>query len=448
MYLELSRSRPLEVCVKDIGERFRQMVEPRWCGEVIFDKLVSQGPRIRSLIIHKKWLPLHSRRRCIKGCLPGLETLSIVSETGWERGVIPPPTRLTALFKDGLPRLRRLFIPEHTPWPHNDFKNLTCICLYNQSDLEEELPELLRMLRGSPNLEELYIRRPEYSSDWNRDPPSDLGPAFQAYSLRKFHLHSFSNDAIVSILSTMRLQPNGVAVNLSDMAIFSDTLDTILSLFPPESGLGSAERLAVYHDSADLSNGPVEIIFCSPGGSLKIGGDLAEEDMTETAISLFGYIYRECAQTLKELWIYNFSDQGEKVIFANFSCFNLEKLVLWGCGEDGEAINRLCATLDPGTPGVQDLPAPLLRSLTIHVVYQQPQLERVVALCEGRSRTDHPLQEVSLVYGMGDIPEWVPRLCDSTPTPIRFSTPYDWLEEQMELPTVCTDEDSWWPAWE
>lgn len=87
-------------------------------------------------------------------------TLVMKSNTGWEGGGDDQPQlRLRALFEDGLPRFRQLFILRYTSWPHNYFKNLTFLCLYNQSALEG-LPELLQMLRGSPNLEELYIRLP------------------------------------------------------------------------------------------------------------------------------------------------------------------------------------------------------------------------------------------------------------------------------------------------
>ena len=450
MYLTLSRSLPLEVCLYHVGRRFRQLVEPYDEKMMMLDPLVFVRTRMRSLIIHKDWIPPpHHLCRFIEEALPELETLSITSDVGWESGSeCGSKRRLRALFKHGLPRLRELFIPEYTPWPHNDFKDLTFLCLYNQSALEEELPNLLHMLRGSPNLEELYVRQHEYSP-WIDDPPSNLGPAFPAHSLRRLHLFNFSNQAIVCILSTMLLQPNGVAIRISDTEMAPDTFARILPLLPPGSTLRNTEQLEVYHNSG----GPFGIMFCGTGCSLRIGGCLStygEEDR-EAAIALFGYIYRECAQTLKELWIHhyqNFRGVWEGYVVDNLSCFNLEKLVLVLTGGEGIS-DRLCVVLDPGNPEVQDLPAPRLRSLTIRGVHKQPQLERLVALCEGRSKTDHPLREASVACGPGDVQEWMTRLCSSSPTPIYIDTRDEWDGQMMELPIVCTDDtDPWWESWE
>ena len=444
MYLVLSRSRPLEVCLQHVGRKFRRMVEPSSCDSMMFDLLLPVRPRIRSLIIHKKWIPPYGRCQFVEGPLPDLETLSITSDVGWENDMDnQPQRRLRAMFKGGLPRLCQLFIPGYTPWPNNDFKNLTFLCLYNQSALEEELPDLLQMLRGSPSLEELYIRQHQYS-DWIEDPPPNPGPTFPAHSLRKLRLHNFSIVATVCILSTMILQPNGVAVHFSDTLMDTDTFTQIFPLFPPECALGRTEMLEVYHESGATFG----IMFCCTGGSLRIGGSLTwpdEEAKTQAAISLFGYIYQECAKTLKELWIHNFNSMGEGYIFDNFSCFNLEKLVLVG---GGDVSDRLCAVLDPGNPEIQDLPAPRLRSLAIRRIDEQPQLERLIALCEGRSKTDHPLHNVSVACGSTDVPEWMVRLCSSSETPIHIDTQDEWDGQMMELPAICDYSGPWWPSWE
>jgi hypothetical protein len=224
----------------------------------------------------------------------------------------------------------------------------------------------------------------------------------------------------------------------------ADTFARILPLFPPESTLGTTEKLEVYHES-DATFG---IMFCCTGGSLRIGGRLSwddNEDKTKPVISLFGYIYQECAQTLKELWIHNLNDMEEGYIFDNFSCFNLEKLVLVG-GSD--VSNHLCAVLGSGNAEIQDLPTPRLRSLAIHKIYEQPQLERLVELCEGRSKMGHPLHEVSVVCGLGDVPEWMTRLCCSSATPIHIDTRNKWDGQMMELPMICRDDEYiWWPTW-
>ncbi|KAF9642662.1 hypothetical protein BDM02DRAFT_1976057 [Thelephora ganbajun] len=445
MSLKLSGSRPLEVCLKHVGHRFRQTLESRACHDVLFDLLVPVGSRIHSLIIHKDLIPPRGRSLFVEGSLPELETLSITSGIGWENeSDNEPQRRLRALFRGGLPRLRKLFIPEYTPWPHNDFKNLTSLCLYNQSALEEELCELLQMLRGSPNLEELYVRQHE-SSDWIDDPPLDLGPAFPAHSLRKLRLHNFSTVATVCILSTMLLQPNGVAVHISDTVMAKDTFGQIFPLFPRGYTLGNAEKLEVYH----VPNETFGIMFCCTGGSLRIGGCLSwhdGEDRTEAAVSLFRYIYQECAQTLKELWIHDFNDEEDGYIFDDFTCFNLESLVLVGGGDVSDC---LCARLDPGNPEIRDLPTPRLQSLTIRRLNEQSQLERLIGLCEGRSKTDHPIQEVSVAHEWRDAPEWMTRLCRSSPTPIHIDTRDEWDGQMMELPTICRDDGPpWWPSWE
>ena len=431
----------LRVCLQHVGRRFQWAVEPKPYHGLMLGMLCHLGSRIGSLIIHKKWIPLHGRYEFLEKGLPELEMLAITSDVGWENGSMDEPvTRLRTLFNSDSPRLRRLFIPESTPWPYNDFKNLKLLCLYNQSTLENELPELLQM---SPTIEELYIRQREYSDRMN-SPPSNLGPTFQAHSLKKFRLHDFSVEATVCILSTMQLQPNGVAVYLSDTVMDAGIFTRIFPLLPPECTLGKTEKLEVYHSSRELFG----IIFCGPGGSFKIGGCLTwydGNDGTEAAISLLGYIYKECAQTLKELWIHNSHDDGECYIFNNFSCYNLEKLVL--VERRSNASDRLCEVLDPRGLRIQDVPAPRLRSLTIRGISEQSQLERLIALCEERSKTDHPLHEVS-VWGQGGLPEWMTRLCGLSSIPVHIDPWDEWDAQLMELPTVCREDTSiWWPTW-
>jgi len=443
MYLERSRSRPLEVCLQHVGHEFRQTVNPPTCDNEMLGMLAPLGLQIHSLVIHKDRLPLHGSCDFLEGSLPILETLSITSDIGWENdSKDEPETRLMALFKGGLDSLRQLFIPECTPWPHNDFKNLRLICLYNQSALEYELPELLGMLRGSPELEELYLRQHE-SSEFIGELPQNLGPTFQAHSLKKLRLHNFSNDAIVGILSTMRLQANGVAVNISDTEMSSDTFARIISLFPPGCTLDSTEKLEVYYDF----DGRFGIIFSGTGGSFKIAGSLTEhgeEDRTESAISLFEYIYEECAQKLKQLWIHTFNDQGEGYVFDNFSCFNLEKLYLMG---DGDVSDRLCEVLDPRNPGIRGVPAPRLQSLKMRGIRTQPQLERLIALCESRSRMGHPMPKVTVCSFEG-MPGWMTRLCSSAQTPIHIDPKKEWEGQIMELPIACEYSGPWWPSWD
>lgn len=451
MYLTSSGSRPLEVCLQHVGHGFRQMAELRSCYDIMFDLLLPVGPRINSLIIHKDWILPHGQCQFLEVSLQELETLSITSDIGWEnQNEDEPQKRLRALFEGRLPRLRQLFIPEYTPWPNNDFKDLTLLCLYNQSALEYELPNLLQMLRGSPNLEELYIRQHE-NSHWIEYPPPNPGPTFPAHSLKKLHLYNFSIEATVYIFSTMLLQPNGVAVHLSDTLMATDTFTLTLPLFPPGFTLGKTEKLEVYHQS-DATFG---IIFCCTGGSLRMWGCLSghnEEETRHAAISLFGYIYKECARTLKELWIHNFHDKEEGYIFDNFSCFNLEKLVFVGGGDmsvgGGDVSDRLCAVLDPGNPEIHDLPAPRLRSLEIRRIHNQSQLERLIALCEERSKTDHPLRNVSVACNPENVPEWMTRLCCSSETPIHIDTRDEWDGQMMELPMVCDYSGPWWPSWE
>ena len=441
MYLGLSGSRPVEICLQHVGHGMLG-----GAAHEMVDLLVPVGRRIHSLIIHKDWIPSHDASLFMECSLPELETLSITSDIGWENESIGEPRkRLRALFRGGLPRLRRLFIPEYTPWPHNEFKNLTLLCLYNQYAIEEELPELLQMLRGCPGLQELYIRQHEHST-WIQEPPPDLGPTFPAHSLRKLHLHSFSTKAIVCILSTMVLQPNGVAVNISDTAMHTNTLDRILPLFPQESGLGSAKQLEIYHET-DLTFG---ITYCCTGGSVRIGGDLrgnGGQGRKLATVSLFRYIYQGCARTLKDLWIYNFTNVGGEYIFDHFSCFNLDRLVLVA---GGDVADRLCTVLNPRNPEAQgqDLPAPRLRSLVICGVINQGQLKRLVSLCEGRFKSDHPLEKVMVAWDTGDVPEWMTRLCSLSPTPVHINT-NEWDGQMMELRAVCINEPtSWWPSWD
>jgi len=450
MYFEWSRSRQLEVCLQHVGPRFSQMVQPEAFSDVMFSWLRHVGSRVHSLLIHKDRLSRRHGCWVPAGSLPNLETLSITSNVGWENGSDDKPgAELMALFEDGVPPLLKLFIPECTPWPNNNFKNLKLLCLYNQSGLELELPELLQMLRGSPKIEELYLRQHE-SSDWLEVPPSvDLGPTFQARSLKKLRLHNFSDKAIVYILSTMQLHPNGVAVNISDTVMDADTFTRIIPLFPPGCTLGGTEKLEVFHHSG---LGDFGIIFCCTGGSFKIGGYLTwpdkenEVDKAKAAIPLFKYIYQECAQTLKELWIHSSTTSGGGYVFDNFSCFNLEKLFL-AVWEGKDVTNRLCEVLDPRGPGILDVPAPRLRSLTIQGIYEQSQLEQLIALCEGRSNTDHPLHQVS-VCCWRDQPEWMARLCGSAPTPIYVNPNNKWEGQMMELPVACAeDAGPWWPGW-
>ena len=445
MYLNRSRSQQLSVCLQNVGPGYRQTVESKLkeCGGVMLGMLSPLESRIHSLVIHKDMFPLRRSCQFLEARLPALETLSITSNTGWENESEDIPlARLRPLFRGGTPHLRRLFIPECTPWPNNDFKDLKLLCLYNQSALEEELPELLQMLRGSPNIEELYLRQHE-SSEWIEDLPPNLGPIFQARSLKRLRLHNFSPEAIVSILSTMKLQPNGVAVHISDTAMAKDTFGEIIPLFPPGCTLGSAEKLEVFHDSTEAFG----IIFCVPGGSFKICGSLSSLGDEVPAISLFGYIFKECAQNLKELWIHIIDEgPGEGYILDGFSCFNLEELFLMG-SVFGDLSDRLCEVLDPRNPWIRA--APRLRTLTVQGIREQPQLERLIELCEQRSKTDHPLHEVSVCSMEIPPPEWMTRLCSSAPTPVEVVPGEGWHRQMMELPEVCMEWTcAGWPSWD
>ncbi|KAF9784615.1 hypothetical protein BJ322DRAFT_1211533 [Thelephora terrestris] len=149
MHLRLSGSRLLDIRLHGVGPRFLQSLpEPYELDLKMTGLPANISPRVRTLVIHQAWIC----RQCQfpEGSLPELETLSITSNNGlWDGSYPSSGERLEDLFKGGLPRHRRLFVAELTPWPNDDFKNLTLICLYNQSSLEEELPELLHMLRGS-----------------------------------------------------------------------------------------------------------------------------------------------------------------------------------------------------------------------------------------------------------------------------------------------------------
>lgn len=460
MHVKHSGSRPLEVCLQRIENRFRREDGVRPPSDAVglemLNLLVPLRRRIHSFIIHTSLLP-NINRPCgfFERPLPELETLSIISDTGWEPGNVNdnshPQKRLRVLFGGKLPRLRQLFIPEYTPWPDNNFKDLTLICLYNQLALEGELPELMQMLRGSPNLEELYIRLHE-DGPWIDNPPDDIGPIFPARSLRKLRLHNFSPLAISCFLSTMILQPNGIAVNISNTATTTGTFAQILPLFPREFALGSTEKLEVYHESKNAFG----IMFCCTGGSLRLSGSLeweeGEEDPTEPAISSFRYIYQECAQNLKELWIHTHSRIGEGYIFDNFSCFNLEKLVLLTASDVSD---RLCEVLNPENyPDNQYLPAPRLRSLEIRGISKQLQLEHLISLYRSRYKTDHPLQDVSVKPKTREgsregIPEWMTRLCGSLPMPIHIHAWEEFDEHLLEFPGICIDDEKvWWPSWE
>lgn len=431
-YLKPSAYRPLEICLQPIGRGSHRVMQH---GDVIFALLAPAIPRIQSLIIDIVWIPPHNRCQLLQGPLPELETLSITSGVGWEKtGAYVDKIELEALFQNGLPRLRQLFIAECIPWPSNDFKNLTCLCLYNQPDLEDQLTDLLQMLRRSPNIEELYIRQREESHRITTH-PSNPGPTFPTCSLRKLHLRNFGNVAIASIFSTMLLQPNGVAVHISDATMDADTFDQIFPSLPPEFTLGSAKKLEVYHDLCVH----LGIMFCAVGGSLRICGHPAPGHRM-----LFRYIYRECARSLEELWIHN-GNVGENFIFDGFSCFNLVNLVVVG---RVNVTGRLCETLHPRTLEIRDLPAPRLRSLTIPYITDRSRLQWLIALCEARSRTGNPLQEVSIACGSRKVPEWMTRLCSSSPTPIRMETRNERGGRMMELPIVCKDSTGpWWPSW-
>ena len=242
----------------------------------------------------------------------------------------------------------------------------------------------------------------------------------------------------------MRLQPNGVAVNISDTVVDVGAFAQMFPLLPPESALNKAEKLEVYYEP-DVTIG---LMFCCAGGSMRFGGS-PSESRREVAVSSFRFIYQECAQSLKELYIHGSNDKEEGYIFDGFTCFNLEKLVVV---VGGDVSNRLCEVLDPRNSEIETLPAPRLRSLAIRKLYDQRQLECLVALCEARFRTKHPLQEVSVewIRKGTDVPEWMRRLCTLSPIPIGIDTSGSWDGQMMKLPSeLCTEDgEIWWPSWE
>ncbi|KAF9784614.1 hypothetical protein BJ322DRAFT_1065373 [Thelephora terrestris] len=189
------------------------------------------------------------------------------------------------------------------------------------------------------------------------------------------------------ILSTMRLQPNGVAVNISDTAIWEDTLPRILQLFPSGFSLHNAEKLEVYYQSKEVFG----FMYSCSGGSLRLGGGIViyeDKDQRTAAIGSFRYIFQECAQTIKELYIHDYSNREEGYIFDDFSCFNLEKLVLGA--PYANIHDRFFEVLNPENPEIQNLPAPRLQSLSIHGLHLQSTLEQLIGLCEARFKMGHP----------------------------------------------------------
>jgi hypothetical protein len=162
----------------------------------------------------------------------------------------------------------------------------------------------------------------------------------------------------------------------------------------------------------------------------------------------FRYIFHECAQNLRELYIHNYHGGKEGFPSDNLSRLKLEKLFLVAM----HALpHRFLRVLNPEDPEIGDAAAPRIRSLSVHGMYAPGDLKQLIELCEARSKMDHPFQEISVGYHRGfrvsDVREWI-RMCAS-PLPIHVEKAVRWERHLMELPAVCTDErESWWPSWE
>ena len=104
------------------------------------------------------------------------------------------------------------------------------------------------------------------------------------------------------------------------------------------------------------------------------------------------FIFRECAQALKELYIHDDSDWWEEYIFDDFSCFNLEKLVFVA---SSNIHDRFFEVLDLDNPEIRDLPAPRLRSLSIRGLDAQHQQNSpaAVGVCGAVVIAQHPVPQ-------------------------------------------------------
>ena len=134
-------------------------------------------------------------------------------------------------------------------------------------------------------------------------------------------------------------------------------------VFPEQRG-----KLEIYHRSGWI----IGFVYCCARCSLRFVGGLSREDSGAQAISFVRFIFRECAQALKELYIHDDSDWWEEYIFDDFSCFNLEKLVFVA---SSNIHDRFFEVLDLDNPEIRDLPAPRLRSLSIRGLDAQSGLE-------------------------------------------------------------------------
>lgn len=358
---------------------------------------------------------------------PLLETFHVLPYDNLHSNCLPLP----ALFNRNSLSLRELVVSSYNPFPNNRFQNLSSFNLHlplNDIDFVFWTP-LLRMLRDSSQLEELFLR---FSAIPFHPPPvRDIPTPVTLHSLRKLHLRGISSSLTRRFLNFIDLVPNGVAMQFTNIVPEFDWMSP--PTLPPELSLHAMTSLEIVYGPAH------EIIIqgTNPGVRIRIAR-ASDSDATyaDTFSRLVGRMTPQLP--LRELWIHIKGGDGYKL--PPLSKFpHLEKLVV-RVTMNGNPIYRLLQMLDID----RHVPCSLLSTLDLSGV---PNVDHLVKVLRARSKAGCRLGKLRLGKNYG-LTEGIVKLgLRDYVGELEFSNE-DEEPCGMELPDVCTTElGGWWEPW-
>ena len=350
----------------------------------------------------------------------------------------PLGNRQVLLFDDQAPRLRELTMFSNGLWLRNQLGNLTSlhIALSHAMRIRSDFLPFFDMLRRCPALEEMFVSW----GGWGMQLEPPQHPTVPLHRLRKLLLHNFRLGNIKSLLHTLDLKANGIAVHLSSVYPGSEgnnTISDIQAMFPNDNSgrpsLVSSTKLEfIFHRR------PRTMIMHAIGPGFSTRVDLSMEDFAFN--DDMNYTFRDVFHSVKELWV-----RGSTRVDAKLNGIEhltaLEKLVLIGRGSvTAQSVRQ---GLSPGPSGV--LPCPLLSTVDFHG--DASDMHEFFHLLRIRSRAGGRLEKVRAPS------RFVPIPADITPHVEcvgSLDIPSSALHMYaMELPEFCfaEGEHKWWNAW-
>lgn len=205
-YLPLAGDLPLEVYyTADVSDTFQSNKPEDVVEDKALQAISANSGRLRELHIFSSLPEAHYPWEYFATPAVLLETLTIISS---DEDDIGNPYVLPPIFGAEMPRLRKLVLANISLWPHDTFRNLKHLALYDQLD-EARLPlhTFLNTLSQSPQLETLILISAGLEDDFIFD-TSNLAKPLSLPCLRYLEMGDWSFEMVpVTFLKHVTLPP-------------------------------------------------------------------------------------------------------------------------------------------------------------------------------------------------------------------------------------------------